>query len=481
MFNALLIVILALELTTDTPVVGRAWEKFVALVHAEYPGAAKVLDRSVGWTSADADLRVPENPARRAQRPPPSSSFEIVPPVIDDAPPRPRGRVLRVGPGLDFAVPSAAAKAAQDGDTIEIAPGTYAGDVAIWRQDGLTIRGRGGMVWLDARDTKLPQRKAIWVIKGDDTLIENIAFLHARSPDRNGAGIRQEGAGLWVRNCYFFGNQSGILTGRNPASDIVIEHSEFAWNGHPGGQAHNVYIGNVNSLTFRFNYVHHALIGSNLKSRARINRILYNRIMDEADGRGNYNIDLSIGGRAFVIGNLLHQSRFTENYHLLTFAPEGARHDVQELYVINNTFVNDRDAARFIYNRSAGPAYVYNNLFSGAGDLSGGRALLAGNVVVRDGGWRGRVAAVLGEGETLGGVTGSRDNRVVDDAGFVDADSYDYRLLPSSPAVDAGRQLDAAAGVSLQPEYQYVHPRSGTRRPVIGPIDAGAYEYAPER
>ena len=38
---------------------------------------------------------------------------------------------------------------------------------------------------------------------------------------------------------------------------------------------HNLYIGHVNKLTFRFNYSHHAYIGHNLKSRADANYILY--------------------------------------------------------------------------------------------------------------------------------------------------------------------------------------------------------------
>src|SRR5207249_2554137 len=53
-------------------------------------------------------------------------------------------RVLRVGPGKPFALPSAAASAATEGAVIEIDAGLYEGDVAIWTADHLTIRGVGG-------------------------------------------------------------------------------------------------------------------------------------------------------------------------------------------------------------------------------------------------------------------------------------------------------------------------------------------------
>ena len=49
-------------------------------------------------------------------------------------------RIVRVGPGGDSPTIAGAARIAQDGDTVEIAAGTYAGDVAVWLQRKLTIR-----------------------------------------------------------------------------------------------------------------------------------------------------------------------------------------------------------------------------------------------------------------------------------------------------------------------------------------------------
>jgi hypothetical protein len=99
--------------------------------------------------------------------------------------------------------------------------------------------------------------------------VEWIEFSECQVPDENGAGIRQEGNDLTVRHCYFHHNQNGILAGTVNPSTIRIEHSEFGYNGFGDGYTHNLYINNIDSLIFRFNYSHHAIVGHELKSRAR--------------------------------------------------------------------------------------------------------------------------------------------------------------------------------------------------------------------
>jgi len=103
--------------------------------------------------------------------------------------------VLQVGPHSEYTKPSDVAKVAKDGDIIEIAEGTWRNGNTVWRQDNLTIRGFGGRAHLKA-DGTLAEGKAIWVVKGKNTTIENIEFSGARVKDQNGAGIRQEGTNL---------------------------------------------------------------------------------------------------------------------------------------------------------------------------------------------------------------------------------------------------------------------------------------------
>ena len=99
--------------------------------------------------------------------------------------------VLAVGPGRPYAQPSVAAEFAQDGDVIEIdASGRYDGDVAVWRQNRLTIRGVGGRPHIRGTGAHA-KGKGLWLIQGNDTVVENIEFSGARVPDKNGAGDRK--------------------------------------------------------------------------------------------------------------------------------------------------------------------------------------------------------------------------------------------------------------------------------------------------
>src|SRR3954469_6792469 len=125
---------------------------------------------------------------------------------------------LEVGPGKIYAAPCAAIAASTAGDRIEIdAAGSYRGDVCTWTTNGLTLVGVNGRPKIDANGTS-SQGKAIWVISGDDTTVENIEMTGANVVDANGAGIRQEGKNLTVRGCWFHDNQDGILAGDAPGS-----------------------------------------------------------------------------------------------------------------------------------------------------------------------------------------------------------------------------------------------------------------------
>lgn len=360
-------------------------------------------------------------------------------------------QVLKVGPERRFKVPSQAARFARDGDVIEIDAGDYLGDVAVWRANRLILRGVGGRPRLRA-EGNAAEAKAIWVIKGDDVTVEAIEFSGARVPDKNGAGIRSEGTNLTIRRSAFFDNEMGVLTGHDPNSKVLIEFSEFARNTVDyrkyGRLGHNIYIGNIKRFVLRGSYVHGAVIGHNVKTRAASNFILFNRIMDGNDGGSSYLIDFAHGGDAYVIGNLFHQSPRNDNHVLVAYATERGRDDSgRNLYVVNNTFVNDFDTGSFVGNSGTTPASVMNNIAVGPGTL------------------------LSGPGEARGNVVG-------DDAGFVDRAAFDYRLTSDSPAIDAGVDPGSAGGMPLAPAYEYVQPLELRPRQRVGPLDAGAHEFS---
>jgi parallel beta helix pectate lyase-like protein len=361
-------------------------------------------------------------------------------------------RRLTVGPGKTYAKPSAAADAAKNGDTVDIDFGTYANDACRWDADNLLLRGvpvagsAAKYAHLDSKGTH-SGGKGIWVIGGKNTTVENIEFSGAKVPDENGAGIRQEGPGVTIRNCYFHDNENGIL---GAGDGMIIEFTEFNHNGlGEVGRTHNIYIDEGSSLTMRHCYSHHAVIGHNVKSRAKRNFILYNRIMDEASGTSSYDIDLPNGGFAVIMGNLIHQGPDTDNPSLIAYGAEGLKNAPNELYVVNNTFVNDHSGSSDTYVDIASGttvAKMRNNLFSGSGKLASGP------------------------------VTDSGGNVVSPSPGFVNKAAYDYRITAASPAVNKGTAAGSAGDFALTPLFEYLHPVSRQARILKGAIDAGAYE-----
>jgi hypothetical protein len=355
---------------------------------------------------------------------------------------------ILVGPDKTYKTPCDAAGVVKDGDTVEIAAGTYANQACTWSNNNLTLRGAAPYAHLTP-PASISNGKALWVIAGNNTVVENIEFSGAAVTDKNGAGIRQEGDNLTVRHCYFHDNEDGILESNKPNSDIVLENSEFANNGYGDGYSHNIYIGNAKSFTLRFCYTHDAKEGHTVKSRAKTNYILYNRIMS-ATGTTSYEVTFPNGGTAYVIGNAIEQGQNTHNPAIIDYGSEYlAAHD-SDFYIVNNTVVNTVNNGVFIsLSHTQKPARVVNNLFVGPGTLYSGPVDTASNV------W-------------------------TNSPGFAAGGQYDYHLSATSPAVNRGIDPGSAKGFSLTPVSAYVYDCGGTARTVRdGAIDAGAFEYEP--
>jgi hypothetical protein len=176
----------------------------------------------------------------------------------------PEQQVLKVGPTQQYTRPSQAARSARDGALVEIHAGNYEGDVAVWRQNDLTLRGVGERPHLRAGG-RAAEGKAIWVIKGDRVTVENMELSGARVPSRNGAAIRAEGAGLTIRHCRFHHNEMGLLTNPSPNSVVIIEDSEIDRNTteteRHGRLGHNIYVNQARLFILRNSYVHGARTG----------------------------------------------------------------------------------------------------------------------------------------------------------------------------------------------------------------------------
>jgi len=366
-------------------------------------------------------------------------------------------KTFRIGTNETYLSPNALylADTLNDGDTIIIEAKDYKGNeaLAVWKNNNLFIQGEGQGPHLIA-DGEYIRGKGIWVFAGNDITVSNIEFSGAVVPDMNGAGIRLDGIGMTAIDCFFHDNENGILTSNPDAGIITIESCEFDNNGFGDGFSHNLYIGRVDKLIFKYNYSHHTKIGHNLKSRAKVNIILYNRIMDEASGNSSRLIDLSNGGFALIMGNVLMQGPMAENGNLIGYGLEGLNNSgPHEFYCINNTMVNKRggNVIFFDLNPDADFTNVSNNLIGGNGALNLENTVIANNNLL--------------------------DN-VIENFNFENDVDYNYKVTENSLGIDSGTALDSIYGYTLTPQYNYLHPASFEERNIYnGRIDVGAYEY----
>jgi hypothetical protein len=345
-----------------------------------------------------------------------------------------------------------AAQSAQDGDVVEIHSGEYHGDVAVWLQKRLTIRGVGPTAPVMRADARSAEGKAIWVLRDGAFEIENVAFEGARVPDLNGAGIRFERGRLTLRRCRFTDDEMGVLTGNDADSELTVDDSEFAHAPRDRGpRKHLLYVGRIGRFSVTGSRFHDAFEGHLIKSRARESYVAYNLLYDDVDGMAGYELEFPDGGTAYVVGNVIGQSATTTNPAVIAYGAEGSYWNTNALYLSHNTLLSDLEA-----------------------DTSFVRA------------WREhlptlRVVAInnltLGRG-SFAPVAGDRfkGNRALPRAAMRDARALDFRLGKRSPLRGAGVVPPVVDGHPLAPDQEFMLPL-GTR-PIRRPRawTPGAYQ-----
>jgi hypothetical protein len=356
---------------------------------------------------------------------------------------------ITVAPGQSL---EAALHRAGDGDRIEILAGEHSGQVGVITQRQLTLVGVGGRPVLQAAG-RSAEGKAILVVRDGDVRIENLEFRGSRVPDGNGAGIRFERGRLEVVHCAFFDNQMGLLSANFGDAELSVQDSEFG--SAPAGRTlpHLLYVGRIARFTLSGSRFSGGLEGHLVKSRARVNHVRYNQLVDGPQGQASYELEFPNGGLAYVVGNVIGQSPATRNPTILSFGAEGAADDrPQGLFLVNNTLINAGPRpAIFVrvheakLNRAV-EQRLLNNLFVGAGEI----------------------------GEA--GLDPLHGNHAVPFAMLRDAEGGQHGLLADAPLRGLGVAPGEAGGVDLRPAAEFVPPAGTRARAPRGRWSPGAYQ-----
>jgi hypothetical protein len=355
---------------------------------------------------------------------------------------------LSVGPGKQYAEPCAAIIAAAYGDTIEIdAVGNYAGKSCYINKNQLTIRGVNGRPKINAAGMNI-----LWYVEADRTVIENVEIFGAAY---HAIHMGTHHFDMTIRGVYLHNNGAAIfidplMIGREDESKIVIENSEFGDNG--GGGNADVTVNEGYNLIFQGNYSHDPN-QMHLDSWANKNTILYNRFT-KSNGRNSPwpEIRLFNLGNAYVIGNVIQMPAGKGDSTMLSYGLHAAGWDTSaNLYVVNNTFLNDDSSGGNFIRIHAGhnAALVQNNMFIGTGTAihqSGGPSAIDKN------NYKGLIAPVV--------------------------DRANFDLHPVGPVVvNAGSfPGHSLSGFDLTPLVQYKHVAGLELRPYTGALSIGAYE-----
>ncbi|CAM3617250.1 hypothetical protein [Nocardioides zeicaulis] len=176
----------------------------------------------------------------------------------------------------------------------------------------------------------------------------------------------------------------------------------------------------------------------------------------------------SRAARTTIVGNLIDDGDATASYSI--DLPNGGRALVAGNVVVqgprseNPTLVSY--GAEGLTNASH-RLWVVHNTFVDRRSSGTFVALAEGSVATL------RNNLLVGPGDLTAGASASaRANRRVGTESFVDASAGDFRLVASSPAVDRGVRVPRR----WRPALEYVAPAGSVRRPVVGRPDLGAFE-----
>ena len=369
---------------------------------------------------------------------------------------------------------------ALDGDILQLENGvTYLESCRV-TQNSLTIQAASAgqakpVLTPGSHSLALGQGVLAWL--GNDGVVDGLEITGARQ-NSSASGIRIDGHNFTIRNSYIHDNSDGILTVRNGIGVIDLEDSEFYNNGVGDGRSHNIYVNHADQLTVNRCHLHHARIGHELKSRAKVNVITSNWIEDGADGTASYNIDLPNGGAATVTGNTIQKGPKAANTILISYREESGNikqraymwDPALPLTVAYNTFVSDQNTLNGYDGKgnSTGKSQPGPTTFVKVDNTVTLQPLVANNIFFHSLG-AASVRTVVAQP-----FTGKlhRSNIVTPaDPLFVNTAVFDYHLQTGSPAINAATSLNAVFDQIVEYDRGNVTPRTSW-------TDSGAFSFS---
>ncbi len=298
--------------------------------------------------------------------------------------------VIDISPQTDAATNLALIEAAEPGDEVVVAPGTYsfrlylegagteaepivirAADPAnrpVWDLTGDVIEDWPGSY--GGGDNG----RAIWQVTGSWYVIEGIEFRGGTDGGTgDGGGLRMKFSDhLTLRDCLFVNNDNGL---QGAGTDTVVEFCEFDRNGLPGSVdgSHNLYI-QGGDLTVRYSYIHDAQRSQNMHIRANRAVFEYNWIARATSYMGDMmpcTMDPCGLDQSLVLrGNVIVRGTPTNDGQVFVMHnDQGDAGMNYELTLVNNTVIGNGDGASLVHFSNEDPvlnvqqtAIVSNNV-----------------------------------------------------------------------------------------------------------------------
>lgn len=247
----------------------------------------------------------------------------------------PSGNILTVGAHGQYTSLAAALIASHDGDTIQVAAGTYVNDFGVVTHK-VIIEGVGGMARFTQKADLYDVPAGLLTVSADAT-IRNVEIFGSHGNGRE-PGLRVTAGNVTLVNDYLHDNDVGLWADAGVNTTVSVYDSELGSNGDVGKGTNNVQINSIGSFTLIDSYVHGAISGHEIYDRAYNSVIRGDRIIDGPGVAASFLLNFGQGGNAVVTDNMLAKGTDAANGVLVHVGGEANVYTNSNVQLTGNTF-----------------------------------------------------------------------------------------------------------------------------------------------